>query len=254
MDAPRATGSRLALVVGSSMTLDVLAELAAGDPKELTVETRSGPVRLLDVGHALVLHRHDATPEGYRPPHRIDHHRSVEALAVAGCRRVLALCSVGSLRGWPVGTLVAPFDFYAPQVNPTFHEGAAGHSIPGFDEPWRDRVLAAWDAHAANDLLDGGVYAQTTGPRFETPAEVRALAMVADVVGMTMAAEAILASEAGLAYAAVCMVDNVGNGLSDTPLSTDDFHAGVLRNRARLVDDLRAVLPHLAPPTAGGTP
>ena len=46
------------------------------------------------------------------------------------------------------------------------------------------------------------MYAQTLGPRFETPAEVRALARVADMVGMTIAAEAVLAGEAALAYAA----------------------------------------------------
>ena len=44
-----------------------------------------------------------------------------------------------------------------------------GHSVPAFDPEWRARVLTAWSAHAPRPPVDGGVYVQTTGPRFETP-------------------------------------------------------------------------------------
>jgi 5'-methylthioadenosine phosphorylase len=90
------------------------------------------------------------------------------------------------------------------------------------------------------------VYAQTRGPRFETPAEVRALTRVADLVGMTVASECILTSEVGLPYAAICVVDNLANGLGDAPLTLDEFRAGVAANRDRLVADLDALLPRLA--------
>src|SRR5690606_252076 len=113
-------------------------------------------------------------------------------------------------------------------------------------------VLAVWERTASTTLLDGGVYAHTTGPRFETPAEVRALAAHADIVGMTLAADLILAREAGLAYAAVCVVDNLANGLSTEQLTLDEFHAGAESNRERLVTDLKAVVPALAAtPRAG---
>ena len=68
-------------------------------------------------------------------------------------------------------------------------------------------------------LVDGGVYWQAFGPRFETPAEIRLIAQYADVVGMTMASECIVAGELGLSYAAVCIVDNLANGLGDQPLT-----------------------------------
>ena len=96
---PRVSGDRLGLIVGSSMTLEVLHALAAdGHAADVTVETDRGAVGLLDLGHALVLHRHHATPDGFRPAHLTDHHRSVARLCAAGCDRVLALGSVGSLR------------------------------------------------------------------------------------------------------------------------------------------------------------
>jgi 5'-methylthioadenosine phosphorylase len=142
--------------------------------------------------------------------------------------------------------MVAPYDFYAPQVNPTFHDDAHGHQVPGFDPAWRALVLATWQETAGSTLVDGGVYAQTTGPRFETPAEVRALGAHADIVGMTLAAELILAGEAGLAYAAVCVVDNLANGLATEQLTLAEFHAGVEANRNQLVADLRLVIPRLA--------
>ena len=90
------------------------------------------------------------------------------------------------------------------------------------------------------------MYAQTRGPRFETPAEVRALTRVADLVGMTVASECILATEVGLPYAAVCVVDNLANGLGDERLTIEEFQAGVASNRARLIANLDAVIPALA--------
>jgi purine nucleoside phosphorylase len=241
MPAPEITGHRLGVVLGSGP----LGELLEG-VDDVTVETAWGRATMSETPDAVVLRRHECAGDGYRPAHRIDHHRNIAALCAAGCDRVLALGSVGSLRGWPVGSMVAPYDFYAPQVNPTFHDNAHGHLVPGFDTAWRDDLLAVWDAEAGSSLLDGGVYAQTTGPRFETPAEVRALAVHADIVGMTLAAELILAGEAGLAYTAVCVVDNLANGLAAEQLTLDEFHAGAEANRNRLVADLRTVLPHLA--------
>ena len=238
---PTVTGTRLGLIVGSA-----LADGAGARPEhEVTVPTDHGPARLFDAGEVVVAHRHRATPDGYVLPHALDHHRTIAGLCAAGCDRVLALASVGSLRGWPVGTLVAPFDFFAPGVAPTFHADGAGHQVPGFDEPWRDAVLSVWDDHASSDLLDGGVYAQTLGPRFETPAEVRALARDADLVGMTIASECILAKEAGLAYAVVCMVDNAANGTGDVLLTVEDFERNAATNRVQLLPDVEAVLPHL---------
>ena len=202
-------------------------------------------VALLDAGNLVILQRHGLG--AYVAPHEIDHVANLQALAAAGCDRVLALSSTGSLRvDWAVGTVVCPDDFYAPQVNVTAHRDASSHTVPGFDPGWRARVLATWAERTATPIVDGGVYTQTRGPRFETPAEVRALARVGDLVGMTLAAECILSRELGLAYAAVCVVDNLANGLAADPLTVAEFEAAVDANRVRLLADLDAVLPELA--------
>jgi 5'-methylthioadenosine phosphorylase len=225
MTAPRATGDRLGVVHGHSLPL--------GTSLDGLVEG------------VVFLPRHGV--EGFTPAHRLDHAANVRALCDAGCDRVLALASVGALRPeHPVGSLVCPDDFLAPGIAPSFFDDESGHSVPGFDRGWRARVLAAWRGRGQLELRDGGVYAQAPGPRFETPAEVRMLARDAEVVGMTVAAEAILAREAGLAYAAVCTVDNLANGLEAEPLDVGEYHAARDRLAPKLVADLERVLPELA--------
>jgi purine nucleoside phosphorylase len=66
------------------------------------------------------------------------------------------------------------------------------------------------------------------------------------VVGMTVASECIVAGEIGLAYAALCVVDNLANGVAPEPLSVAEFTAGRDANRARLRGALEAVVPTLA--------
>lgn len=221
---------RLAVILGSSATVPGGGEVAATADR-----------------HAIVLRRH-GNPEGaYVLPHRIDHAANLRSLAGAGCDRVLAIGSVGSLDpGLAVGSFVCPHDFIALQVTVTTFDDARGHMTPGFDPDWRARVLAAWEASAAGPLRDGGVYWQTSGPRFETPAEIRLLAAHADVVGMTLAAECVVAGELGLAYAAVCVVDNLANGVAGRALSPAELERDRERNVARLRTDLAAALPELA--------
>ena len=63
---------------------------------------------------------------------------------------------------------------------------------------------------------------------------------------MTLAAETVLAREAGLAYAAVCSVDNLANGISDQPLTVEDYQRGRDRTAETLKAALESVLPVLA--------
>ncbi|HEX8689105.1 MAG TPA: MTAP family purine nucleoside phosphorylase [Solirubrobacterales bacterium] len=193
---------------------------------------------------ALVLKRHGA--ETYTLPHRIDHAGNLRSLAEVGCDRVLAVGSVGSLRAeLEVGALVCPDDFIALQTLVTTFDDARGHAMPGFDPGWRAEILAAWKASDAGSLGDGGVYWQTNGPRFETPAEIRLIAAHADLVGMTLASECVVAGELGLRYAAVCMVDNMANGIGARPLSPEELERDRAANAARLRDALAATLPTL---------
>jgi 5'-methylthioadenosine phosphorylase len=95
-------------------------------------------------------------------------------------------------------------------------------------------------------LLDRGVYWESIGPRFETTAEIRLIAPQADVIGMTIASECVSAGELGLPYAAVCIVDNLANGVGERELTVEEFQAGRERNRERLGAAMSAIVPALA--------
>ena len=221
---------RLAIILGSGAAGPGGAEIGAA-------AARQG---------AVVLQRHGPA-DAYLLPHRIDHAANLRRLAEAGCDRVLAICSVGSLdAGLGVGSFVCPHDFIALQVTVTTFDDPRGHATAGFDPAWRGEVLAAWRAGGAGPLRDGGVYWQTNGPRFETPAEIGLIAAHADLVGMTLASECIVAGELGLSYAAVCVVDNLANGVAAQPLSPAGLERDRELNAARLRDALDAALPELA--------
>jgi 5'-methylthioadenosine phosphorylase len=192
---------------------------------------------------AAIVQRHD--DGAYRLPHEIDHLGNLKPLADQGCDRVLAIGSVGSLSPeLPVGSLLCPDDFIALHLGLSIFADERAHSAPGFDPVWREEVLSAWRS-SGGELRDGGVYWQAIGPRFETPAEIRMIAAHADVVGMTIASECIVAAELGLAYAAVCVVDNLANGIGDAPVNVTELDAARALNALVLHDGVAAVLPRL---------
>jgi 5'-methylthioadenosine phosphorylase len=231
---------RLALVGGHGF--GALAPWASAS--RLRAETERGAVDLLDAGSHVVLARHGI--DSYTPAHLVDHPRNLAALQEAGCDRVLAICSVGSLRAeLGVGSFLCPDDFIALGQVDAAYDDERGHIVPSFDLAWRRLLLEAWKVGSEPPILERGVYWQTPGPRFETPAEVRLIARHADVVGMTMASECVTAGQLGLAYAAVCVVDNIANGIGAAPLTPEEYEAGHAANRERLAVALEAVLPAL---------
>jgi purine nucleoside phosphorylase len=206
----------------------------------------SGEVMVLETDHLVVLQRHGL--DAYTPAHRVDHARNLTALAGIGCERVLAVSSVGSLRKeLPVGTFVVPDDFIAlDQPATSVFADERSHVVPAFTSSLRTELLVAWRRLAVTPVVDGGVYWQSNGPRFETPAEVRLQAQFADIVGMTVGSECVSACELGLEYAAICVVDNLANGVGPQPLTMTEFEAGKAANQAQLLAALAVIVPELA--------
>ena len=82
--------------------------------------------------------------------------------------------------------------------------------------------IRAW-AKDSDILLHEGVYLATTGPCYETPAEIRSFATIgADAVGMSTVPEAIIARQLGLRIIGLSCITNLAAGLSQGPLSHDE--------------------------------
>ena len=78
--------------------------------------------------------------------------------------------------------------------------------------------------HRCGIELHRGVYIQTEGPQFETPAEIRLMkALGADAVGMSTVPEAIAACHCGMEVAAISCISNCAAGIAEVPLSENDI-------------------------------
>lgn len=123
------------------------------------------------------------------------------------------------------------------------HREEWGARFPDMSEIYTKHLRDALHAIAKRRgirVMDG-VYAYTSGPVFETPAEIRAYrGMGADVVGMSTAPEAIFARACGMKVAGVSFVSNMAAGISGTPLSHEEVMAATAESRplmAELIDD-----------------
>ena len=74
-----------------------------------------------------------------------------------------------------------------------------------------------------NIPIKEGVYLQTQGPNYETPAEIKMYKLLeADAVGMSTSMEAICGSHCGLKICGLSCITNKAAGLSDNKLSDDE--------------------------------
>ena len=71
--------------------------------------------------------------------------------------------------------------------------------------------------------LKEGVYAQLTGPSFESPAEIRLLHKLGvDAVGMSTVVEAIAANHMGMKICCISCVCNLAAGMTANPLTHEE--------------------------------
>lgn len=79
---------------------------------------------------------------------------------------------------------------------------------------------------SANELsvnVCEGVYIQTTGPNYETPAEIRAYELMgADAVGMSTACEAMAARHMGMRICGISCITNMAAGRNTAPLTHEE--------------------------------
>jgi len=203
------------------------------------VKTPHGDVTVTTDGAHLFLQRHGSPP---LPPHRINHRANIWALKALKATGIAAINSVGSLKpAIKPAMLVLPDDFMSLWDVTTIYEDEMKFTVPAMDERLR-RELKDLCGEMGIDVIDGGVYVQTRGPRLETRAEVRYLSRLGDIVGMTMASEATIAMELGLPYASLCSVDNYCNGIAKIPLTIEEIGVNVRRNLNKIESLLNRLL------------
>jgi xanthosine phosphorylase len=157
-------------------------------------------------------------PEALRTP--------VRALRAAGASILVLTNAAGSLRpSMGPGSLMAITD----HINMTGvnvltgpNDDTVGPRFPSLRDAYDPelRVMLRAAAEEVQVDLDEGVYLAVPGPSFETPAEIGAFQKLgADAVGMSTVQETIVARHCGLRVAAVSVITNLAEGMSDEPLT-----------------------------------
>ena len=211
------------------------------EAEQKRIVTPFGTALVLVADDLVYLPRHGLDQDRYILPHRSNNQANLAAFVEVGVGKVIGLNSTGSLRRDLVpGTVVVPDDFISLTNVPTTAVGQGLHVTPALSQSLRQELLQA-AARAGVEVVKGGVYWQNPGPRLETKAEIRLISGFADLVGMTMAAEATIACELGLEYAAICSIDNFGHGLIEEPLSEEQIKEGAKLNRETMLAVVRAM-------------
>lgn len=100
-----------------------------------------------------------------------------------------------------------------------------GVRFPDMSEIYSKRLNKIIRKIAVNEdlLLKEGVYVQTAGPAYESPAEIRMFRMLgADAVGMSTAIEAIAARHCGMEVCGISCISNLAAGISPHPLTHEE--------------------------------
>ena len=155
--------------------------------------------------------------------------RPVRMLGMLGAERLLVTNAAGGINlSFQPGDLMLITDQIASLVpNPLRGEnlGQLGLRFPDmstvYDKEWRDDIRAA--AAGCGVPLREGVYLQTPGPSYETPAEIRMFrGWGADAVGMSTAVEAIAARHMGIKVAGISCITNMAAGILEQPLCHEE--------------------------------
>lgn len=111
----------------------------------------------------------------------------------------------------------------SPLIGPNI-EGL-GTRFPDMSQVY-DKELQQLIRDTANEYgidIKEGVYVQTTGPNYETPAEIRMFAKLgADAVGMSTACEAMAAKHMGMKVMGVSCITNMAAGIQKTTLNHEE--------------------------------
>ena len=111
----------------------------------------------------------------------------------------------------------------SPLIGPNVSEW--GTRFPSMDTIYDTKLkkLIGQVAEKHKIELKNGIYLQTTGPAYESPAEVKMFRMLgADAVGMSTTVEAIVARHMGARVCGISCITNMAGGSEASPLSHEE--------------------------------
>jgi 5'-methylthioinosine phosphorylase len=194
-------------------------------------------------GEFLFLPRHG---RGHKiPPHRINYRANIWALSQLKTDNIVAVNAVGGISSNMGPSVFAVpdqiIDYSYGRQGTFFDEGMEQVSHIDFTFPYNEKLrqlllmaatktstegpgFSKGEQREKQQIVDGGVYGCTQGPRLETAAEVIRLQRDGcDMVGMTGMPEAALARELNIPYASLALSVNWAAGLAEQAITMEDI-------------------------------
>ena len=223
----------IALILGSGLgdyadTMEVVETLDYHDIEGFPVSTVPGHKGRFVFGYAggvpiVAMQGRVHFYEGYKPQDVV---LPIRLMKLMGAKVLFLTNAAGGInRSFNAGDFMLITDQISMSVpSPLIGENIdeLGVRFPDMSEVYsrRLRKIIENSAVTAGVPLRRGVYIQTTGPQYETPAEIRAYERLgADAVGMSTAIEAIAARHAGMEICGISCITNLAAGISVNPLT-----------------------------------
>ena len=227
---------KVAIVLGSGLgeyaeSIDIDTVIDYADIKNFPVSTVPGHHGRFVFGHAggvpvVIMQGRVHYYEGYDMSDVV---LPIRLMGLMGAETLLLTNAVGAINtSFAVGDFMLIRDHIlygvpSPLIGKNIEQ--LGTRFPDMSEIYKKdlcaKIMSA--AQSINVGLHEGVYLQTSGPNFESPAEIRAFGVMgADVVGMSTACEAVAANHMGMGVCGISCVSNMAAGISETPLTHEE--------------------------------
>lgn len=153
----------------------------------------------------------------------------VRLMALLGAKCVLLTNAAGGINhNYYPGTLMVIKDHISsfvpsPLIGP--NDDRIGTRFPDMSHVYCDelRSIIVNTGRQLKISLREGVYIQTTGPNYETPAEIKMFeAIGADAVGMSTTTEAMALCHMGVKVCGISLITNMAAGISKSSLSHEE--------------------------------
>ena len=169
----------------------------------------------------------------------------IRIIKMLGAKNLILTNAAGGIdNGFKPGDLMIITDHItsfipSPLIGPNIEE--LGVRFPDMTHVYSPKLIDKLKSIGRDKQIDlkEGVYLQTTGPNYETPAEIRAYkALGANAVGMSTACEAMVATHCGMNICGLSCITNMAAGITGEPLDDSE----VVEVASTVADKLETIL------------
>jgi 5'-methylthioadenosine phosphorylase len=216
--------------------------------REIKIKTPFGyPSAPIEIGYFLgrkvaFLARHGKKHQF--PPQKVPQRANLWALKKIGVERIIGICAVGSLKeDFKPGDIVLPDQFvdFTKKREYTFYDGStnspqAGAVHVSLADPFCPELRKLFFKEATKlniPVHEKGTSICVEGPRFSTRAESKFFRNFADIIGMTLVPEVVLAREQEICYLSLAMITDY-DVWREHPVSADEVMKTMKNNLERI--------------------